>query len=89
MTFLKDVEKDTPDLEVLSGDLHPKGVYGGTTPRAVHHKESKLPSFTLLFILWILGLAAWFYFIVSTNKITIGVGGKRKPTSKANTYKDK
>jgi hypothetical protein len=84
MTFLNVYENEAPDLEVLAGDVHPGGEH-----RTVH-LGSKLPSFTLLFILWIGGLAAWFYFIVSTNKITFeGKKKNRKAPSKDNTYKDK
>jgi len=92
LTFFKDTADVTPDLEVLEGDLHPAGQVSDSGAAKVISptpSTSNLPSIPLLFILWVLGLVAWFYFVVIANKSSAGGKRKRKAAKNANTYKDK
>lgn len=75
MVYYKEVEESLPDLEVLEGDIHPAQIGMSASSTTTSTQPSNFPSATLLLLLWIIGLALWFYFMVLTNK---SVGSKRR-----------
>ncbi|KAL3914742.1 MAG: hypothetical protein SGILL_005975, partial [Bacillariaceae sp.] len=91
LTFFKEVEDMTPDLEILTGDLHP-AAQGELQPAAVSAPvtdTSEFPSFLLMFIFWIFGLIGWGYYAIVTIKEERRGKKKRKKTKDKGTLKDK
>lgn len=80
-----------PDLEVLESDLHPAAQANGMAVGSKNPPvDSNFPSFTTMFLLWIVGLSAWLYYAIQTTKSSSS-RTKRKVKDSINpgNYKDK
>jgi hypothetical protein len=97
LTFFKEVGVAMPDLEVLESDLHPASKAESASEVAAKDSvvssssplDNNFPSFTAMFLLWILGLLAWLYFALQTTRAE--TPGKRnvKKSKNSGSYKDK
>jgi hypothetical protein len=85
MIYYKEVDAVVPELEVLEGDIHPAQREMAASPSQTE-STSGFPSTTLLLVLWIIGLACWYYCMVLPNQKG---GSKRRSKGDGNSNKDK